>query len=359
MVDQITAPLPERGDEDWFPERDALDTQIKARVNELASLVTSGRLSPAALRAELTAIAAELSPESLSAEFIRTQIEQDGPVRDALGALTPAAALLPVYHGVDVGYPRPQHSGPCLWVGGVTPANAIARDMLAIASSQPVPWSPFELRNLLAWYDPTKIELDDGASVDSYVDSSGAGRDLTAWTTSRMLFAEGGLNGTPALAVTGAAAGLETETFASITGPIVYAANVLVMNGSNTGAPIGGQTLVNSNGSGVYKTGVTGWGIRRGGTTFVGSTLADADPHSIVAISDGAASKVYVDGVLAASGEVDMAGIFTFSLGGRNVNGSLTTGVSPGSRIGDVVIAQTREINVARATEWLQARRGL
>lgn len=74
-IEPISVGLPPGGLEYWLPERNELDNQIVDRIDKLATLVSSGRLSVDGLRQTLNEIALELSPEALTDGFIAGEVE--------------------------------------------------------------------------------------------------------------------------------------------------------------------------------------------------------------------------------------------------------------------------------------------
>lgn len=214
-------------------------------------------------------------------------------------------------------------------------------------------WSPTDHgTDLLAWYDPSVGT--DGTTVTTLADKSSYSRNIDS-VTGTPVFDADGLNGHPCIVFDGASrlkAAILSGGFG--TGPFTVLVNAQA-TGSSTEYICDGHS---TNHLAIYKSSTSGFGARRinaAGAMSQGS--GDANPHSFIAVFDGANSKFYRDGAQVAvndqgTGDLATAGITT---GSNGTSSSFLTG-----KVGEYVLVRgaLTATQVASADAWLKSRRG-
>lgn len=122
----------------------------------------------------------------VAAEFTTTRGYVDASAAAKLDTSAASVFLVPVFHGDDAAYTRPDVPNPCLWIGTVTPDNWLAGDVMGELGAAPsfvgafdaytAPFRAVSLRRLLASYTGPLIRVrrsSDGVEQDIASESDG------------------------------------------------------------------------------------------------------------------------------------------------------------------------------------------
>ena len=279
-------------------------------------------------------------------------------------SLTPDSLVI-VNHGTDRSLPRPE-AEQVMWLGSVLPQNLAVGDIF-VQGSVPL---PLTYSSLQAWYDPALAEVS-GGKVVPLPDRSAHGRDLSPATgpsiTTQPEFSATSLGGTPTVEIPAVSA-LTTGALATPIGttPLTVGGTVQVDAGYASTQTIINQreTSNNVHSLGVFSTTVAGvlrWGFRRGGDIITSEAAVTNGPHTFVAVFNGASSRLYVDRVQVAAGNVGSASVTSLMLGSRNTGVSGAPSASAAmvdGKIGDLfVVGEAFSADAAgRAHDWLNKR---
>lgn len=212
-------------------------------------------------------------------------------------------------------------------------------------------WSPASLGSALhTWYDPGSGA--DGAQVTSWADASGNGHAATVGAGA-VTYDRDGLGGSPALVFNGSSFLRHT-----LTTSLGATSVTLLINAAATGAATqylaDGLTLANS--MGLYRsiTGNTFTARRTGGSSAaVSVSPSDGNPHTFVAVFDGASSALHVDDTVV-TGVHGTQAIPGITLGANATGANFLTGV-----IGDVLLVSRAltASEIVDAKAWMKLRR--
>ncbi|QGJ87279.1 minor tail protein [Gordonia phage Wocket] len=205
---------------------------------------------------------------------------------------------------------------------------------------------------LMAWFDPSLGT--DGATVTSLTDRSANNKHGSVIVGAPVYDADG-LGGTPSVSFNGSSS-IATATGTPYgTGAVTLAVNA---QANTTGAT---QYICDSsatNNLAVIRSSSTGWQARRNGAASAllpSPNINDAVPHSIVAVFDGASSKLFLDGVQVAANDQGV-GTFTttLKLGCNGAGANFLTG-----KIGDYLLINRALTGpeVTQVSDWMIDRR--
>jgi hypothetical protein len=220
----------------------------------------------------------------------------------------------------------------------------------------PVAFVPTDLDNLWLWFDATELALSNGATVSSWPDLSGAGRNLTA--TGTPTYAAAGLGtGHPSVSFPGSAR-LDTAAFAALSGPLTMflvaqaddlAATQTITDGEDTSA---------SGRLGIFKLGTDTWSISRN-TSLNGTVGAAVHTPVLLRAAYGVAgsTSLRVDGVeVIAPGNAGSASPVKLRIGANFSGANFFTG-----DIGEILL-YSRTLDAGEITQvedYLTAKWGL
>ena len=206
-------------------------------------------------------------------------------------------------------------------------------------------WTPGDLGDdLFAWYDPRQGVH--GSTVTSLT-STGSGPTLDS-ITGTPTFDRAGMSGTPSIAFNGSSA---------ISGPVSLGQGPLTVMANISFTGSGTQYAFDGHGVSTLSIARSVWAdafqVKRGGSPGLDRSPSDSQPHSHIAVFDGASSRYDVDGS-GVEGPTNALSITRLAIGSAGDASAFLTG-----HVGDVLIA-SRALTpdeVAEAGIWLKARR--